>query len=135
VLAEGQRDIETFGRQKIDQLAELDRQDFSIPAGLLGDFVVGDHIGALLRLAEMAESNDRRMRHSFQPRRLKATMAGKNHIRLVDEQRIEKAELPDARRYLPDLLVGMCSRITPVGAKLSNRDPFDAGRARRVRAM
>jgi hypothetical protein len=52
----GQRDIEALGRQK---LAELNRQDFMIPTGLFGEFVVGDYIGALLRRGEMAEPKDR----------------------------------------------------------------------------
>jgi hypothetical protein len=68
----------------------------------------------------------------FQPRGLKTPMAGKNHIIAVDEHRIEKAELLYARRDPLDLLSGMCSRVSRAGPKRANRDPFDAGRARRV---
>jgi hypothetical protein len=82
-LKPGQRD--TLGRQKVDQLAELDRQDFAIPTGLFGEFIVGDHIGALLRLGEMAKPDNRHMSQPFQPRGLKTPMAGKNHIGVVDE--------------------------------------------------
>ena len=87
-LKSSQRDIEAVGRHKVDQLAELDRQDFPIPTALFGEFIVGDHIGALLRLVEMAEPDNRRMSQPFQPRGLKTLMAGKNHIGVVDDHRI-----------------------------------------------
>src|SRR3984893_14873549 len=87
-LKPGQRNIEALGRHKVDQLAELDRQDFAIPTGLFGEFVVGDHIGALLRRGEMAEPDNRRMSQSFQLRRFETAMAGKNHVGVVDDYRI-----------------------------------------------
>ena len=75
------------------------------------------------------------MRQSFQLRRLKTPMAGKNHIGVVDEHRVQKADVPYARRDLPDLLSGMRSRVPGVRPKHANRDPFDARRTRRVSAI
>ena len=60
-------------------------QDFAIPTGLFGEFVVGDHIGALLRLGEMVETDNRHVSKVFQLRCLKTPMAGKNHIGVIDK--------------------------------------------------
>ena len=84
-LESRQRDIEALGRHKVDQLAELDRQDFAISTGLFGEFVVGDHIGALLRRGEMVETDNRHVSKVFQLRCLKTPMAGKNHIGVIDK--------------------------------------------------
>ena len=85
-LKPGQGDIESLGRQKVDQLAELDRQDFAIPAGLFSDLVVGDQIGALLRRGEMVETDYRHMSKFLKPCGLETSMAGKNHIGVIDEE-------------------------------------------------
>ena len=49
-LETGERDIEPVRGQDLDELAELKREHFAIPAGLLGDLVIGDQVGALLRI-------------------------------------------------------------------------------------
>jgi hypothetical protein len=84
----------------------------------------------------MGEPNNRHFGKSFQPRSLEAPMAGKNHICVVDNQRVQKAELPYARSDLLDLLFGMGARVSRVGPKPASGDPFDAGnRARRIHAI
>jgi len=40
---------------EIDQTLQLDRQKLLVPAGLLGELVVGQDVGALIRLAQMRE--------------------------------------------------------------------------------
>jgi tripartite-type tricarboxylate transporter receptor subunit TctC len=84
-LKPGQGDVESFGRQKVNQLAELDREHFTIPTGLFGDLVVCDQIGALLHRGEMAEPNNRHVIQPFQPGRIDTPMAGKNHIGIIDK--------------------------------------------------
>ena len=37
-------------------MLQLDSQDLAIPAGLLGELVVGEDVGPLLRLREVRES-------------------------------------------------------------------------------
>ena len=43
-----QRDVEALDRQEVDQLAEFDRKQLTIPTRLFGDSVVGNRIGAFL---------------------------------------------------------------------------------------
>ena|ERR1700682_1011568 len=100
--------------KKIGQLAELDRQDFPVPASLRCDFVVSDQVGSLLRRGQMVETNSRHMTEAFKLCGLQAAVTRKDGFVFVDNHRIEEAELPDARRDLPDLLFGMRSRISGV---------------------
>ena len=44
---------------EVRQLACLQRQHLAVPAGPLGELVVGKDVGALLRLAEMAKLDHR----------------------------------------------------------------------------
>jgi HEAT repeats/Armadillo/beta-catenin-like repeat len=102
-------------RQEVDQLAQLNRQHFAIPTGLFGDLIVGDHIGPLLSLAEMVETDDRHVGHTLQARGLKTPMASKDHVAFVDDQRVQESKLPDAGGDLADLLSRMRSGLAEIG--------------------
>jgi transposase len=122
------RNIELLDRQELNEFAKLDRKEFSIPAGLFGDSVVGDHIGTLLGWAEVAEPNDRHLSHTLQARALQSSMSGENHILVVDDQRVQESELPDAGGNLPDLLFGMGPCVFRIGANVGDRRPFHSRR-------
>jgi hypothetical protein len=55
------------------------------------------------------------------PGRLKPTIAGENHIGLIDNYWIEEAKSPDARRNLTQLPFRVSSRVPRIGSKLSDR--------------
>ena len=89
-LEAGDRDVEV--EIELDQVLQLDRQDLAIPAGLLGELVVGEDVGALLRLAHVLEPDDR---NGLMPERLgrgDAAMSGDDDAVLVDQDRVVEAE-------------------------------------------
>jgi hypothetical protein len=50
--------FESFDRQKVNQFAKLDRQDFAIPTRLLRNLVVSDDVGPLLGVGETIETDN-----------------------------------------------------------------------------
>jgi hypothetical protein len=52
-------------------------------------------------------------------------MTGHDLVSIVDEDRIDEPEPPDAGRDLGDLLRGMFTRVPPVGLQFSDGAPFD----------
>ena len=97
---------------------ELDRQDLAIPAGQLGQPVVGDHIGPALGLREMVEFDRRNLEHAKLLGRGDASVAGHDLAVATDQDRVGESELADRRGDLRDLLCGMRPRIALVGRKL-----------------
>ena len=71
-----QRDVEALDRKKVDQLAEFDRKQLTIPARLFGDSVVRNRIGALLSLGEIIDAEDRNMSKSLEARGLRRCNGG-----------------------------------------------------------
>jgi hypothetical protein len=69
--------------RSISSPSSIARISRSQPA--FGEFVVGDHIGALLRRGEMVETDNRHVSKVFQLRCLKTPMAGNNHIGVIDK--------------------------------------------------
>ena len=129
-----QRDVEALDRQEVDQFAEFDRKQLTIPARLFGDSVVGNRIGALLGLSEMTEAEDRNMSKSFEARGLEPPMAGENHVRVVDDRRIEKAELTNALRDLRgSASSNAVARFSGSGAERLDWRPLYPRRGRRDR--
>ena len=100
------------------QRLELDRQDLAIPAGQLGQPVVGDHIGPALGLREMAEFDRRNLVDTELPGRGDAPVAGHDLAAATDQDRIGESELADRRSDLGDLLRRMGPGIALVGRKL-----------------
>ncbi len=79
-LEAGDGEVE-LGRE-LEQRLELDGQDLFIPARLLGEPVVGDHVGALLGLAHVREADGRHLAHAEQLCGLDAAVAGDDDGRL-----------------------------------------------------
>ena len=105
-------------RRQLKQGLKLDGQDLFIPARLLGEPVVGDHVGALLFLAHVREANGRHLAHAEQLRCLDAAVAGDDEAILVDEDGIVEAERRDAVGDLADLPARMRARVARVGLQL-----------------
>ncbi len=107
------------------QMLQLDSEDLAIPAGLLGEFVVGKDVSALLSVAKMLKTQ---ARHGIKPELLRgfdAAVAGDNGSGLVDEYRVIEAEGLNARCNLGNLLRTVCSRIAVIRAKFAWRAMFD----------
>ena len=66
----GYANVEIDLRQHNCEITKLDCQHFAVPAGILGQLVVGDHVGALLGVAQMRDHNHWHFGASKQPRRL-----------------------------------------------------------------
>jgi hypothetical protein len=106
-----QRDIHALSWQELNQLAEFNRKEFKVPSSPLGDLVVGDHIGALLRRGEVIEPDDWHMGKTKEPRSLETPVASQNAIVGVRYYRVEKTERSYARGDLLELLLRMRSPV------------------------
>ena len=106
---------------EVGEILELDREQVPIPAGILGELVVGDHISADIRLAH-ARQLDGRDRHAAEQLRGRDTaMPGDDAVRIIDQDRIGESEPPDRRGDLLNLLCGMRARIACSGLQRRNR--------------
>jgi hypothetical protein len=104
--------LEVKAEIELGQVLELESKEVSVPAGVLGELVVGDYVGADLRLGEMLEPKRRNGRHSEELRRAYAPVARDHGIAAVDEDGIGEPERLDRGRDLADLLFGMRSGIS-----------------------
>ena len=100
-LEPGQLDLDV----EVDQALQLDRQKLLVPAGLLGELVVGQDVGALIGLAQMRQPAGGHRVDAEELGGFHAAMAGDDLLVIVDQDRIAEAELLDALRDLPDLLL------------------------------
>ena len=89
---------------KAGEVLQLDLQDLGIPAGLLGELVVGKDVGAFLRVIEMLEPDARHGLVTEQLGSFDAAVAGDDAAVLVDQHGVVEPERLDARRDLSDLL-------------------------------
>jgi hypothetical protein len=78
--AVGDGQIEALALQQRGQLAEFQGEQFTVPASLLGELVVGHHIGALLGWGEMRQPQDRDTAHLEELGRGNPTMARQDSI-------------------------------------------------------
>src|ERR1700730_6070054 len=100
---------------KINKTLQLDCECLAVPAGVLRQFVVGDHVGASLDLRKVREAQHRDLRETKQLRRGNTTMA-RNNLAVVGRQhRIHEAEALDRRSNLLDLCLAVASRIARIG--------------------
>ena len=67
-------------RRHLEQGLKLDGQDLFIPARLLSEPVVGDHVSPLLFLAHVREANGRHLGHAEQLCCLDAAVTGDDHV-------------------------------------------------------
>ena len=75
---------------------------------------LGD-VGALLRLREMIERNDRHLGQFQQLSRPQPAVAGDDPVFAVDEDRVRETELDNGRRDLGHLGVGMGPGVSVIG--------------------
>jgi hypothetical protein len=93
------------------EILKVDRQQLPVPAGLFGDAVVCNHIGADLGLAHVCETDRRHGLEAELLGRLDPAMAGNDAIIAIDQHRVRKTELPDGVDDLADLRLGVRTRI------------------------
>jgi len=117
----GQLNVEV----EFDKVLKLDRQQVLVPPGELSEAIVGEDVRAFLRLAEALDPERRDLRQTEHPSGLDAAVAGKNGVRLVDEDGVGEAELLDARRDLADLLWRMYAGVSLERAERVDRHPLD----------
>lgn len=101
-------------------MLQLDLQDLGIPARLLGEPVVGEDVGALLRVVEVVEAHARHGHKPEFPGRRDAAVAGDDAAVLVDEHGVVEPERCDARRDLGDLPVAMRAGVAVVGLEAAH---------------
>src|SRR5207248_165498 len=95
----------------VDEALQLDRQQLTFPAGVEGELIVGQYIGAPLSRVQMSQAHRRDTVQAEQLCRLDPAMAGDDRTVLSDQNRVVESELPDALGDLPDLFLGMGSGI------------------------
>ena len=122
-LEAGELDLEA----ELDELVEGAPEGVAVPAGLLGQAVLGDGEGAALRRAQAGQPQGRHPRQAEPERRLLAGVAGEDAVRLVDQDRDGEAELGDRPGQLVDLLVAVPAGVARVGPQLARRPPLDDG--------
>ena len=123
-LEAGNRNVEIKIERR--EMLQFDPKDLAIPAGLLGELVVGEDVGALLSIAEMLKTQARYGSQTELLRGFHAAVASDDGPGPVDEDRIVKSESLDARRDLGNLLGTMSSRVAAVGFEGSNGNVLDS---------
>jgi hypothetical protein len=111
---------------EVDERLQLDGQDLAVPASLLGEPVVGQHVGAFLGVREVRQPQGLDL---IQPKELcglDPTMAGNDLAGIVDKDRVSEAEALDAVSNLPDLLFRMGAGVGLVGGESAERYGLDA---------
>ena len=110
---------------ELREIGQLEPQQRLVPAGVQRQLVVGQHIGALLRLAHVRELDHR---HPLQPElacRQHPAVPGDDAARAVDQHRVRPAELADAGRDLRHLGIGVGARVAGIRDQLAQRPPGD----------
>ena len=99
----------------VHQLAQIQRQHLVVPSGVQRQFVVGDDVGAFLRVAQVPQAQAWHVGPSQLPRGQHAPVAGDDAALAIDQHRIGKAELLDAGRDLSHLSIRMRAAVAGVG--------------------
>ena len=107
------------------QIRQFQGQQFIVPAGTLGELVLGQDEGALLPLGQVGQFDHRQIRHVELARREDATVPGDDAALAVDQDRVVEAELPDAGRDLGDLFLAVRARIAGIGDQRLDRAIVD----------
>jgi hypothetical protein len=103
------------------QPAHLVAEHVDVPARIKRELVIGDDVGPLLRLGHRGEADGGDVHLSQQLGRFASAMTGDDRIVIVDQHRIREPEGSDAVGDLPDLALGMGTRITWIGVQASDR--------------
>jgi hypothetical protein len=90
---------------QIHKALHFDGQQIPVPAGILGQLVVRQDVGAYFIPRQMRELANRDFHHSDQLCGFDPSMTGDDRVVICDQNRIAKAKAPDAVGYLPDLFL------------------------------
>ena len=107
-------EIKTLPLEQLRKLGELPCQHLSVPAGVLGQLVVGNCEQALLGFGEPDGLDGRHHLQAEQLRCREPPMSGKDHVVLVDHDRLKIAGALDAVGDAPDLALRACSRVARI---------------------
>jgi hypothetical protein len=108
-------------RSVVESSRNSDRQQIKVPAGVLGNAIVGKHQCRLLSVRQSVHFNNWNLNESQLLRRGQAAVAGNHHTRPIDQQRIVKPKRLDTRSDLMDLLFWMRSGIARIGLDLIDK--------------
>ncbi len=97
------------------QVGELDPEQRLVPAGIERELVVGQHVGALLRLRPAAGDHDGDLGQAQLAGGQHAPVAGNQHAALVHQHRHRPAPLAHTGRDLGDLRLAVRARVAGVG--------------------
>ena len=100
---------------ELRQLPELQGEQLAVPAGLLGEPVVGQDVGPLLRLAEVAELDHRHRGEAELACRQHPAVAGDDAVRAVDQHRVGEAVLADRAGDQRHLRLAVGAGVAGVG--------------------
>ena len=115
VLAEaGQLHVEAL----LHEVLELQRQHFVVPAGVEGDAVVGDDVGAFFGLGPAGGHHDRDLGHAQALCGQRAAVAGNDAALLIDQDGRGPAPLLDRGDDLVDLLGRVGAAVAGVGDEI-----------------
>jgi len=95
-------------------VSELEGQQLRIPTGVLGQLVIGQDIGALLRLAHVSKENRRHLLDAEQLRRLNPSMPCQHAVVAIEKDGICEPEPANTIGDLPDLLCRVDTGITGI---------------------
>ena len=111
---------------KLGQLAGFQRQQLLVPAGALGELVVGEHQRPLLRRGEMGELDHRHLRQPELARRQQPAVPGDDAVLAVDQHRVGEAELADRAGDQRHLRLAVGAGIAGVGDERIDRAVLEA---------
>src|SRR6202158_228700 len=117
----GDANVEPFLDQKFGQWCTPDRQLFPVPAGALGDAVVGQHKGSLFCLAQPLNNDGRNRRHAERSGSFQSAVPRDENVIFIHEYGCRKPKLADAGGNLSNLLLRMGTGVFGVRPDLLNR--------------
>lgn len=120
----GQRYIET----DVDERLQLDGKRLGVPPSVLGELVVGEHIGTPLVGTQVRQFQRRDFQKAQALGGQDTAVAGDDLAVVTDEDRIGETEPLDAVGDLLDLPPGVRSRVAGVRFEKPHRHHFDARR-------
>ena len=99
------------------EVGECEAQQLIIPAGELGEFIVGVDVGAELGVGEGGDLQSGDGGQAHLDGGLDPAMAGDDAAVGIDQHRVDKAELADTGDDLLHLLGGVGARVAGVGGE------------------
>ena len=120
-------EVQVQGREILQAL----REELIVPAGVLGQAVVGDHVRPSLGRAQVFEADRRHLGPAEQATGFEAAVAGDELAVAVDQDRHVEAEGLDAAGDLLNLALGVSTRVARIGVDGLDRQHGHGGADRR----